>query len=182
MRIKWLLLFLSIAAVASAQKLRDFSGTWRIDPDQVQEKALPVENPPSDAPPVPPPPPPDHRYTPEHIVEDGNVMKISGGEAGTTAVYTIDPRGKQVSDPIPDAPGCVRVATSRWKDGKLVTDWEMKRDGQTFMHGTDTRRLSADGKQILERSIMSAVHRAEIRLVLVRSGAAQVKNRRRLGT
>jgi len=162
-------LCLCLAPTLNAQNLKAFSGTWRIDPDQVTEKAVPVKNPPSDAPLMPPPPPSDHKYTLEHIVEDGNVMKISGGEAGTTAVYTIDPSGKQVSDPIPDAPGCVRTASTHWKDEKLVTNWEMKRDGQTFMHGTDTRSLSADGKQILERSIESPVHRAEIRLVMART-------------
>jgi hypothetical protein len=162
------LVWLFLSSVLSAQTLQGFSGTWRIDPKQVEEKASVVENPPADAPPIPPPPPPNHRYTPEQIRRAGNVLKISGGEAGTTAIYTIDPNGEQVSDPIPDAPGSVRIASTHWSDGKLVTRWKMERNGVTFMHGTDTRSLTADGRQILERVIESPRHKAAVRLVLER--------------
>lgn len=164
-----LLACLSLSAVLGAQTLQDFSGAWRVDPKQIEEKASAVNNPPADAPAVPPPPPPNYRYTPEQIRWTGDVLKISGGEAGTTAIYTIDPSGKQVSDPIPDAPGSIRVASTHWNNGKLVTEWKMERNGVTFMHGADTRSLTTDGRQILERVIESPRHKATVRLVLERA-------------
>lgn len=159
---------LFFAASLNAQKLQDFSGTWRISPDKVVSKIYLPKTPPDGAPPIPPPPPPDHEYTLEHIRLSGHILKISGGEAGTTAVYTIDPSGKEVSDVIPDAPGSVRTATSHWSDGKLVTEWKMLRNGEVFMHGTDTRTLAPEGQQIVERAIESPRHRADVRLVLER--------------
>ena len=42
------------------------------------------------APEIPPPPSPEHKYTLEQIHQSGDMLKISGGEAGTTAVYTIE--------------------------------------------------------------------------------------------
>src|SRR5579864_4911296 len=119
----------------SAQKLQDFTGEWRINPDRVQEKATPLASPTNPAPDVPPPPPAEDKYTAEKIRVDGSVLKISGGEAGTTAVYTIDPSGKPVSDPIPDAPGSLRIASTHWSDHKLVTEWKLKMNGQEVMHG-----------------------------------------------
>jgi hypothetical protein len=163
-----IILCLFLARPISAQKLQDFAGTWRIDPDKVQEKVSLVESPPGNSPAIPPPPPSDHKFTPELIRQSEGELKISGGEAGTTAVYTIDLSGKQVSDPIPDAPGCVRIATSRRSDGKIVTEWRMDRDGQTFMHGTDTRSLTPGGQQIVERLIESPRHKAQVRLVMDR--------------
>lgn len=157
-------------AVASlnARSLKQFAGTWRVDPDKSQEKATPLKNPNANAPDIPPPPPSDHKYTLEKIQEDGALLKISGGEAGTTAVYTIDPTGKEVSDSIPDAPGSVRIATTRWDKGKLVTDWKLQRSGETVMHGTDVHSLTSDGLLVLSRSIESPFHRAEVLLVLKR--------------
>ncbi|HEX9110040.1 MAG TPA: hypothetical protein VF845_01075 [Terriglobales bacterium] len=157
---------LFFAMALNAQKAQDFSGVWHIIPDKVVSKVYLPKTPPDSAPPIPPPPPPDHEYTLEHIRLSGQVLKISGGEAGTTAVYTIDPSGKEVSDPIPDAPGSIRTARSHWSEGKLVTEWKMLRDGEVFMHGTDTRSLTADGQQIVERVIESPRHRADVRLVL----------------
>ena len=157
-----------VASIASPQNLQSFSGTWRVDGGKSQERALPVENPPSSAPQIPPPPPANHEYTLEQIRRTDDVLKISGGEAGTTAVYTIDLSGKQVSDPIPDAPGVVRIASSHWEHGKIVTQWKMQRNGEMFMHGTDTRNLSPDGHLILKRTIASPSHRAEVMLVLDR--------------
>jgi len=156
------------ATSLNAQNLKPFAGTWRVDPDKSQEKATPLKNPTANAPDIPPPPPSDHKYTLEKIEEAGAVLKISGGEAGTTAVYTIDPSGKEVSDTIPDAPGCVRVATTRWDKGKLVTEWKMQRNGETFMHGTDVHSLAADGQLLVTRLIESERHRAEVLLVLKR--------------
>jgi hypothetical protein len=146
----------------------NFSGKWRIDPTKVQEHATPLTNPPQGAPAIPPPPPAEHKYTLEQINRSGEVLKISGGEAGTTTVYTIDPSGKDVSDPIPDAPGSVRVAKSQWKDGTLVTEWRMEMNGEVFMHGTDTRSLTTNGLQVLDRLIESPRHRAEVHLVMER--------------
>lgn len=171
MRIFLAALFLFVTTGLSAQTLQDFVGTWRVDPDKVEEKATPVENPPNNAPETPPPPPPEHKYTLEQIRQSGSVLKISGGEAGTTAVYTIDPSGKKVSDPIPDAPGSVRIATSRWSDGKLVTEWKMERNGEAFMHGTDIHTITPDGRLTVNRVIESPRHRAEVRLELERSGS-----------
>jgi hypothetical protein len=157
------------AASLNAQSLKQFTGTWRVDPDKSQEKAAPLQqNPNANAPDIPPPPPSDHKYTLEKIQEAGPLFKISGGEAGTTAVYTIDPSGKEVSDAIPDAPGCVRIATTRWDKGKLVTEWKMQRNGETFMHGTDVHSLAGDGQLLVTRSIESERHRAEVLLVLKR--------------
>jgi len=162
-----LILCLFLARPVSAQKSQDFVGTWRVDPDKVEEKVTLVESSPGNSPAIPPPPPSDHKYMPELIKAGAeDVLKISGGEAGTTAVYTIDLSGKQVSDPIPDAPGCVRIATSHRSDGKIITEWRMDRDGQTFMHGTDTRSLTPSGQQIVERLIESPRHKAQTRLVM----------------
>lgn len=127
-----------------------------------------LPNPSQAAPAIPPPPPSEHKYTLEEIKQSGPAIKISGGEAGTTAVYTIDPSGKEVSDPIPDAPGSIRVAKSHWDDGKLITEWRMERNGEVFMHGTDTRGLTTDGLQIVDRLIESPRHHAEVHLVLER--------------
>ncbi len=160
---------LFLTATLNAQKLEDFSGTWHINPDKVVSKIHLPKTPPNNAPPIPPPPPPDHEYTLEQIRLSGHILKISGGEAGTTAVYTIDPSGKEVSDVIPDAPGSVRTASTQWRDGKLVTEWKMLRNGEEFMHGTDTRSLAPDGQQIVERVIESPRHRADLRLVLERT-------------
>ena len=168
MRTALLLASLLLAPNLSAQKLQDFSGDWRVDPDKVQGKATPIASPTNPAPDVPPPPPAEHKYTPEKIRVEGNVLKISGGEAGTTAVYTIDPSGKQVSDPIPDAPGSLRVATTHWSDHKLVTDWKLTMNGQEAMHGTDTHTLTPDGNQLVDRIIESPRHKAEVHLVLER--------------
>jgi len=159
---------LLFAVSLQAQKVSDFSGTWRIDPNKTTSKVSVAKNPPADVPAIPPPPPAEHQYTIEHIELSGEILKISGGEAGTTAVYTIDPSRKEVSDPIPDAPGVVRVARSHWNDGKLVTDWKMTRKGEVFMQGTDTRSITSDGRQILERTIESPRHKAELELVLER--------------
>jgi hypothetical protein len=156
------------AASLNAQTLKQFAGTWRIDPDKSQEKATPLQSPNANAPDIPPPPPSDRNYTLEKIQDAGALLKISGGDAGTTAVYTIDPSGKEVSDAIPDAPGCVRVATTRWDKSKLVTDWKMQRNGETFMHGTDVHSLAEDGQLLVTRSIESERHRAEVLLVLKR--------------
>jgi hypothetical protein len=157
-----------LAASLSAQTLKPFAGRWRVDPDRSQEKATPLKNPTANAPDIPPPPPSDHKYTLEKIEESGALLKISGGEAGTTAVYTIDPSGKEVSDAIPDAPGCARIAKTRWDNGKLVTEWKMQKNGETFMHGTDVHRLAEDGQLIVTRLIESERHRAEVLLVLKR--------------
>jgi hypothetical protein len=168
MRILLTAICLFIATVLHAQDLRDFTGTWRVDPGKVQEKATPVKNPTGSAPEIPPPPPAEHKYTLEQIHQSGDILKISGGEAGTTTVYTIDPNGKEVSDAIPDAPGSVRVAKTRWDDGKLVTEWKLKRNDETFMHGTDVHSLTPDGQLIVTRVIESPRHRADVRLVLQR--------------
>ena len=165
MRILLTVVCLFTATVLKAQNLRNFSGTWRVDPSKVQEKATPVKNPTGSAPEIPPPPPPEHKYTLEQIHQSGDVLKISGGEAGTTAVCTMDPTGKEVSDAIPDAPGSVRIAKTRWDDGKLVTEWKLQRNGETFMQGTDVHSLTPDGQLIVARVIESPRHRAEVRLV-----------------
>ena len=144
----------------------NFSGKWRIDPTRVQEHATVVPNPQRDAPAIPPPPPPNRHYTVEQIEQSGSVLKISGGEAGATAVYTIDPSGKEVSDSI--GPEIVRVSKSHWDDGRLVTDWRMERNGEVVMHGTDTRSLTTDGLQIVDRLIESPRHQAEVHLVMGR--------------
>lgn len=159
---------LLLTGALHAQKASDFSGTWRVDPTRVVAKVAVTKNPPAGAPAIPPPPPADHEYTLEEIRVAGQILKISGGEAGTTAVYTIDPSGKEVSDPIPDAPGSVRVASTRWSDGKLITQWKLTRNGEVFMHGTDTRSITTDGEQIVERIIESPRHQAEVKLVLAR--------------
>src|SRR6266566_590254 len=115
------LMVLTTAAVS--QELQEFTGTWRIDPAKVHESAAPAKTPPKDAPETPPPPPSKHEYTAEVIRQSGDVLKISGGEAGTTAIYTIDLSGRQVSDSIPDAPpGVFRIANSRREGGRIVTD------------------------------------------------------------
>jgi len=154
------------ALALHAQKASDFSGTWRVDPTKVIAKVVATKNPPEGAPAIPPPPPADHEYSLEQIRVSGQILRISGGEAGTTAVYTIDPSGKEVSDSIPDAPGSVRVASTRWSDGKLITEWKLTRNGELVMHGTDTRSINSEGQQIVERVIESPVHKAEVKLVL----------------
>ena len=168
MRISAVVFCFCLALASGAQDIRSFSGNWQVDEQKSKEKAVLATHQPSNAPQIPPPPPPSHKYTPENIRQSGQILKISGGEAGTTAVYTIDPSGKEVTDPIPDAPGSVRVAKSHWNGGKLVTEWQMKRDGEVFMHGTDTRHLTTEGLQILERLIESSRHHAEVHLVLER--------------
>ena len=169
MRIIGVSIFCLAALLLVAQSPQpDFSGKWRIDPSKVQEHASIVASPPEGAPAIPPPPPSDHKWTVEQIEQSGSVLKISGGEAGTTAVYTIDPSGKEVSDSIPDAPGVTRVAKSHWNDGRLVTEWRMERNGEVVMHGTDTRSLTRDGLQIVDRMIESPRHHAEVHLVMER--------------
>lgn len=155
---------LLITCAAHAQSLEAFTGTWKVDPGKVQEKATLLNNTPAGAPEVPPPPPPEHKYTLEKIWQTAEVLKISGGEAGTTAVYTIDPSGKEVSDPVPDAPGSVRIATTSWSEGKLVTKWKMERNGEEFMHGTDVHTITPEGALLLVRNIESPRHHAEVRL------------------
>jgi len=161
-------LCLFASSVLNAQTLKDYVGTWRVDPDKVQEKATLLKDPGSNAPEIPPPPPPEHKYTLEQIRQAGEILKISGGEAGTTAMYSIDPTGKEISDTIPDAPGIVRIATTHWDKGNLVTEWKMQRNGETFMHGTDVHRLTTNGELIVSRTIESSRHRAEVRLVLLK--------------
>jgi len=162
-------LCLSVTTALNAQQLQDFIGTWKVDPDKVQEKTTLLNNPPENAPDIPPPPPADHKYTLEQIRLDGQVLKISGGEAGTTAVYTIDPSGKEVSDPIPDSnPIVVRIATTSWNEGRLVTKWKMERDGEVFMHGTDVHSLTPEGTLLVTREIESPEHRGQVRLVLAK--------------
>jgi hypothetical protein len=168
MRVLLAALCLFATSALNAQNLEKFAGTWRVDPDKVQEKATPVKDPTGNAPDIPPPPPPEHKYTLEQIRLSGDILKISGGEAGTTAVYTIDPSGQEGSDPIPDAPGSVRVASTRWDSGKLVTEWKMQRNGETFMHGTDVHSLTSDGQLVVRKTIESPRHHADVRLDLKR--------------
>jgi hypothetical protein len=167
MRIIGISVFCLAASLLAAQSSRpNFSGKWRIDPTRLQEHAALVANPPQGVPAIPPPPPPDHQYTIEQIEQSGSVLKISGGEAGTTAMYTIDPSGKEVSDSI--GPEMARVAKSHWDDGRLVTEWQMQRNGEIVMHGTDTRSLTTDGLQIVDRLIESPRHHAKVHLVMER--------------
>lgn len=161
-------LCLFAASVLNAQTLTHYVGTWRVDPDRVLEKTTLVKHPASNSPEIPPPPPPGRKYTLEHIRQAGQILKISGGEAGTTAVYTIDPTGKEVSDAIADAPGNVRIATTHWDKRKLVTDWKMQRNGETFLHGTDVHSLTTNGQLVVSRTIESPRHRAEVRLLLLK--------------
>jgi hypothetical protein len=168
MRISALAVCFCLVLASAAQDLQRFTGNWRVDEQKSEEKSAAVTNPPAEAPQIPPPPPAHHKYTLEKVLLVGQILKISGGEAGTTAVYTIDPNGKEVSDPIPDAPGSVRIAKSHWNDGKLVTEWQLRRNGEAFMHGTDTRSLTTDGLQIVDRLIESPRHHAEVHLVLNR--------------
>jgi hypothetical protein len=168
MRILGVSVFCLVALLLVAQSPHpNFSGKWRIDPTKVQEHATVVANPPQDAPAMPPPPPAGHQFTVEQIDQSGSVLKISGGEAGTTAVYTIDPSGKEVSDSI-GLPGAVRVAKSHWSEGRLVTEWRMERNGEVVMHDTDTRSLTTNGLQIVDRQIESPRHHAEVHLVMER--------------
>jgi hypothetical protein len=151
----------------SAQKLQDFTGTWKVNPEKVQEKTILVNNP-SGAPGIPPPPPqpPDHKYTLEQIRQSGEVLKISGGEIATTAVYTIDPSGKEVSDPLPNSV-LVRISTSSWNGGKLVTKWKLvSADGEAVVHGTDVRSITPDGTLLVTQDIESGQHGAHVRFVL----------------
>jgi hypothetical protein len=112
MRILGMSVFCLAALLLAAQSShQNFSGKWRIDPTKVQEHATVVPSPPPGAPAIPPPPPPEHRYIVEQIKQSGSVLKVSGGEAGSSAVDTIDPSGKEVSDSI--GPGVVRVAKSQ---------------------------------------------------------------------
>jgi len=160
-------LCLSLTSGVIAQQLQDFTGTWKVDPDKVQEKTTLLDTAPENAPDVPPPPPAGHKYTPEEIKLDGQILRISGGEAGTAAIYTIDPSGKEVSDTIPDSdPITVRIATTKWSEGKLVTKWKMEREGRVFMHGTDVHSLTPEGTLLVTREIESSEHRAQVRLVL----------------
>jgi hypothetical protein len=161
-----IILLMALTTAAGSQKLQEFTGTWQINPAKVHESAVPAKTAPKDAPETPPPSPSKHEYTPEVIRQSGDVLKISGGEAGTTAIYTIDLSGQQVSDSIPDAPGVFRIANSRREEGRIVTDWKLERNGKVFMHGTDSRTLTSDGHQVVERVIESPRHRAEVRLVL----------------
>jgi hypothetical protein len=118
-----------VATSLNAQKLQDFSGTWHINPDKVVSKIYLPKTPPDSAPPIQPPPP-DQEYTLEQMRLSGNILKIAGGEAGTTAVYTIDPSGKKVSDPIPDAPGQYAYRDhplARWKTGHGMENAEKRR-------------------------------------------------------
>ncbi len=89
MRVFVMVLIVLLTAAVS-QELRGFAGTWAIDPAKVHESAAPAKTPPKDAPETPPPPPSKHEYTLEVIRQSGDLLKISGGQAGTTAVYTID--------------------------------------------------------------------------------------------
>jgi hypothetical protein len=168
MRILLISTLLFCTTTSNVQDLRKFVGNWRVDENRSLEKATPVKNPPPGAPQIPPPPPAQHKYTVEHIHRSGEILKISGGEAGTTAVYTIDLSGKQVSDPIPDAPGVQRIAISGWEHQKIVTEWKMLRNGEIFMHGSDTHYFTHGGHLIVERTIESPSHTAEVRLVLDR--------------
>ncbi|PYX62472.1 MAG: hypothetical protein DMG74_20685 [Acidobacteria bacterium] len=143
MRILLAALCLFATSALNAQNLKEFAGTWRADPDKVHEKATPVKDPTGNAPDIPPPP-------------------------GTTAVYTIDPSGQEVSDPIPDAPGSLRVASTCWDSRKLVTEWKMQRNGETFMHSTDVHSLTSDGQLVVSRTIESPRHHADVRLDLKR--------------
>jgi len=158
-------LCLCATRAVSAQKLQDFTGTWKVDPARVQEKAILLNNP-ANGEEIPPPPPSDHKYTLEQIRQSGEVLKISGGEVGTTAVYTIDPSGKEVSDPIPDSPGIVRIAATNWDKGKLVTKWKMERNGEEFMHGTVLHSITPERTLLVTREIESPRHRAHQGIVL----------------
>jgi hypothetical protein len=167
MRILGLPVFCLAASLVAQSSHPNFSGKWRIDPTKVREHATVTTNPPPGAPAIPPPPPSEHKYTVEQIEQSGSVLKVSGGEAGTSAVYTIDPSGTEVSDSI--GPGVVRVAKSHWNDGKLITEWRLERNGEVVMHGTDTRSLTTDGLQIVDRLIESQRHHAEVHLVMERA-------------
>jgi hypothetical protein len=152
----------------NAQTLKNFAGTWRVDPSKSQEKVTPLEHPDPNAPdiPPPPPPPPNHTYSLEKIQESGGLLKISGGEVPTTAVYIIDPSGKEVS--YATQPGIAKIATTRWDNGKLITEWKLLRNGQTLMHGTDVHSVTKDGQLIVTKLTETGRTRGEVRLLLNR--------------
>jgi hypothetical protein len=76
MRILLTAVCLFIATVLNAQNLRDFTGSWRVDPSKVQENATPVRNPSGSAPEIPPPPPLEHKYTLEQIHQSGDTLNF----------------------------------------------------------------------------------------------------------
>lgn len=166
MRILLVAALLLLTQPLYAQKLRDYSGTWRYDPSKVETKIEFVKDPPKDAPVLPAPPPPPQNVTLELIRQSGDVLEISGGEVGANTVFRIDPSGKQVSDPLGDMPGIVRVSVSHWDGGKLVTEWWMKKNGQILVHGFDNRNINSDGQQVVNRVADSAQFHIVTRLFL----------------
>src|SRR5438445_2857867 len=82
MRILLAALCLFATSALNAQNLKEFAGTWRADPDKVQEKATPVKDPTGNAPDIPPPPPPEHKYTLEQIRLSGDILKARAVKLG----------------------------------------------------------------------------------------------------
>ena len=166
MRTSLIAVVLFLAQPLQAQKLQDYSGTWRYDPAKRESKIEFVKDPPKDAPVLPAPPPPPRNVTLEQIRQSGNVLEISGGEVGANTVFRIDLSGKQVSDPLGDMPGIVRISTSHWDGGKLVTEYWMKRNGQVLVHGFSTRNINSDGQQVVNTVADSARFHIVYRLFL----------------
>lgn len=147
MRVFVMVLIVLLTAAVS-QELRGFAGTWAIDPAKVHESAAPAKTPPKDAPETPPPPPSKHEYTLEVIHQSGDLLKISGGEAGTTAVYTIDLSGKQVSDPIPDAPVYSASRIVAEKKEKLLRSGSWK---EMAKHSCTARTFAPSPQMVIKR-------------------------------
>ena len=136
-----------------AAKIVDFSGYWIPDPGKATfTKELKAPDP--DAPEAPPPPPGDLPPPPPLRIASraSDVMVeyiVKEGVPNTTLKLASD--GREVTNPR----GMLsQVSSSHWDDGAFITSWELHRRGVAIIKGTDTWRLSADGKTLTIESHM----------------------------
>jgi hypothetical protein len=143
------------ASLAFAQATKpNFSGTWQVDPKNSTSKKTLKEKPGPDAPPAPPPPPLGMLAPMEIIQHREPVLKIirrlPGGKP-TMVIYSTD-GNENVNQMVGGA--TEQRSKSHWDGEKLVTEWNLLREGAVFMHGRDVRWITLDGRRMIVHSTM----------------------------
>jgi hypothetical protein len=153
---KWLIcaLALCLSPVSAQFTKPNFSGGWGVDPEKSTSSRTLKEKPGPDTPPSPLPAPSGKLSLMERIEHRGVELKIIRflpEEKPLILIYTTD--GKENVNQLPGGAG-VQRSKSHWEGEKLVTEWELLRDGVVYMRGKDARWTTPDGRRMFVHSSM----------------------------
>jgi len=153
---KWLVcaLALGVSPVSAQFTKPSFTGSWSVNPEKSTSENTLKETPGPDAPPAPQPAPPAKLVLMEKIEHRGSELKIIRflqREKPLIMIYTTD-GNENVNQMAGGA--SVQRSKSHWEGERLVTEWELLRDGVVFMHGKDVRWTSPDERRMFVHSTM----------------------------